>query len=601
MDRTAWIVIVLCVVGLIGYQWFYTEQYVKPAEEAARAAEEAATAASPAEADATASPTGTPATAVATPTATPAPTPEASLSARTEVLGGEKAEYLFNNDTGGIEQVNLLLHTGENEEAVALNGDNKMPIGALGFGTEPAAGGFMMTIDEAAQRALFEKNDSDGLKTTKVFRLPDENDDDTLYEVRMTLRFKNEGEAPVARGDYYVGAGSASPIHESDQPIYTRFDWFRDGDMSGIDVNWFPASSIPVIGIQTRGPRDLYFEQAQAINWSAVTSQYFATIITATEPEGSYVWARRFVAEDAESADSGKAVYGIQGALGFPGFTLEPGQELVREFTIFSGPKEYDRLKELGTGQQDVLRFGFFKPISLFLLWGMNTLYGFVHSYALAIILLTLIIKTLLWPLQNKATQSMKRMSLLSPKMTELREKYKDDPQKMNEELMKLYKEYKINPLGGCLPMLIQIPIFFGFYSMLGTAIELRNSSFLWINDLSQPDTVGYILGFPINLLPLLMAGTMVWQMAITPKTGDAMQQRVMMFLPVIFVVFAYNFASALSLYWTTQNLFSIVQLYLTRNQAPPELVKAEPAAPKKKPGSGGQPHQQSKRRKRKK
>jgi len=600
MDRTSWIVIVLCVVGLIGYQWFYTEQYIKPAEEAHKARQAAAEAAATPETEegqAAASPTPTP-------EAIPAPTPEASLSARTEVLGGDNAEYLFNNDTGGIEQVVLLLHEGEDEQAVSLNGDDKMPIGALGFGTEPAVGGFMMTIDEAAGRALFEKSEGDGLRTTKLFRLPEEGDEEALYKVRMTLRFRNEGNAPVARGDYYVGAGSASPIHERGPPMYTRFDWYRDGDMSGIDVNWFPVSRIPVLGIQTRGARELYFEQAQAIGWAAVTSQYFATIITAEEPTGSYVWARQFLAEEDHPADNGKPVFGIQGALGFPGFTLEPGQEVVREFVIFSGPKEYDRLKELGTGQQDVLRFGFFKPISLSLLWGMNTLNGWVHSYALAIILLTLIIKTCLWPLQNKATQSMKRMSLLSPKMTELREKYKDDPQKMNEELMKLYKEYKINPLGGCLPMLIQIPIFFGFYSMLGTAIELRNSSFFWINDLSQPDTVGYVLGFPINLLPLLMAATMVWQMAIMPRTGDAMQQRIMMFLPIIFVVFAYNFASALSLYWTTQNLFSIVQLYLTRNQAPPELVKKEPEAPKKKQpklGGGGTPHQQPKRRKRKK
>lgn len=127
--------------------------------------------------------------------------------------------------------------------------------------------------------------------------------------------------------------------------------------------------------------------------------------------------------------------------------------------------------------------------------------------------------------------------------------------------------------------MLVQIPIFFGFYSMLGTSIELRNSSFLWVQDLSQPDTVFHLLGFPVNILPLVMAGTMVWQMAISPKTGDAMQQRIMMFMPVIFIAFAYNFASALSLYWTTQNLFSIVQLYLTRDKVVPALEKKSDVA----------------------
>jgi YidC/Oxa1 family membrane protein insertase len=137
--------------------------------------------------------------------------------------------------------------------------------------------------------------------------------------------------------------------------------------------------------------------------------------------------------------------------------------------------------------------------------------------------------------------------------------------------------------------MLIQIPIFFGFYGMLGTAIELRNSSFLWIHDLSQPDTIGHIAGFPINILPLFMAGTMVWQMSITPKTGDAAQQRMLMFMPVIFIAFAYNYASALSLYWTTQNLFSIVQLYLTRNKPLPTLEKIK-VVNKKQAQAGSKP-----------
>ncbi len=135
--------------------------------------------------------------------------------------------------------------------------------------------------------------------------------------------------------------------------------------------------------------------------------------------------------------------------------------------------------------------------------------------------------------------------------------------------------------------MLIQIPIFFGFYAMLGSAIELRNSSFLWVHDLSQPDTVFHVLGFPINVLPIIMAGTMVWQMAITPKTGDAMQQRMLYFMPIIFLVFCYNYASGLALYWTTQNIFSIVQLYLTRNRPLPTLEKKSVIAKREASAAG--------------
>ena len=271
---------------------------------------------------------------------------------------------------------------------------------------------------------------------------------------------------------------------------------------------------------------------------------------------------------------SARSVLARMPGLKSKGFTLAAGEVVTRSFEIYAGPKELPLLRKLGATQDKVMNFGMFGFVSEFLLWSMNGLHGLLGNYAASIIVLTILIKSVLWPVQNKATKEMRKMAALSPKMTEMREKHKDNPQKLNEETMKLYKEYGVNPFSGCLPMLIQIPIFFGFYAMLGTAIELRNSSFFWVVDLSQPDTITHLLGFPINILPLLMAGTMVWQMIITPKTGDAMQQRIFYFMPIIFLVFCYNYASGLALYWTTQNLFSIVQLYFTRNQPLPTLEK---------------------------
>jgi YidC/Oxa1 family membrane protein insertase len=188
-------------------------------------------------------------------------------------------------------------------------------------------------------------------------------------------------------------------------------------------------------------------------------------------------------------------------------------------------------------------------------------------------------------------------MSALAPKMQELKEKYKDDPTRMNQEVMKLYKEHGVNPVGGCLPMMIQIPIFFGLFSMLGQAAELRNARFLWVHDLSQPDTLftisglGWIpilgngTGLPINILPLIMGSTNLWLMRMTPKTGDSTQQKVMMFMPLIFLFFCYNFAAALALYYTTQNLFTILQLYQNRKQPAPVLAKAAPAGKRARKG----------------
>lgn len=556
MDRKSWIAIALSVAGLFAWQW-YVSKYYKP--QLAKAT--AATAAAP--------------TPVATPAvdSTPVPIQPAgtSLSARAESLSNANAEFIFNNGTGGIEQVVLRMHKGENESHVSLNRSRSMPIGGLGFNPGEVLGGFEMTTDPAKGEAVFSSKQPGGLEIAKRFTVPMGENKEKPYAISLDVTFKNPGASPLQVPEFFIGTGGAAPLHVNDLPMYTRFDWGHGGSMTNIDVNWFSASSVPIIGIPIHGLRPLYDETKPDIQWVAVTSQYFCTIITPKDAsQAQSVWSKRF---DAPSLN-GKPVFGIQGGLKAKGFTLAAGASETRSFEIYAGPKELPLLRKLGATQDKVMNFGMFGFVSEFLLWAMNGLHGILGNYAASIIVLTLLIKSALWPVQNKATKEMRKMSSLSPKMTEMREKYKDNPQKLNEETMKLYREYGVNPFSGCLPMLIQIPIFFGFYAMLGTAIELRNSSFFWVTDLSQPDTITHLLGFPINILPILMAGTMVWQMIITPKTGDAMQQRMFYFMPIIFLVFCYNYASGLALYWTTQNLFSIVQLYFTRNQPLPTLEK---------------------------
>jgi YidC/Oxa1 family membrane protein insertase len=304
-----------------------------------------------------------------------------------------------------------------------------------------------------------------------------------------------------------------------------------------------------------------------------VSSQFFATIITPLTGKADSVWSRRY-----DIAPEQK-LWGIEGAMHMPALSIPPGQTYSAKFQIFAGPKLYHTLARLEHNEAEIMNFGIFKLVSQFLLNFMNWLHSIFKDYAIAILALTTVIRLVLWPVQAKANRSMKQTAALAPKMQELREKYKDDPTKMNQEVMKLYKQYGINPVGGCLPMLIQIPIFFGLYQMLGQAVELRNEKFLWVKDLSQPDTVAHIPGFgwPINILPLCMAATQVWLMQMTPKTGDPTQRRIMMFTPLIFMFICYNFAAALALYYTAQNLFSILQFYQTRNQPMPALTKVTP------------------------
>ena len=572
MDRKAWTVVIACIAALGLWQWAYVQYYAPTPEQLAeqrRVAEQAqATAATPAPAtEAAAAP-------IAPPVAPTSPAPATpSVARETQTVTTGLANFNFVSDAGGIATVELLDHLGENGANVSLNIPEALPIGTLGEQAGIALGGFTPTSPGAPNEAVFVLDQPDGLQIRKTYAVSEADQGRGNYTVNLTLDFTNAGANPVQRTGYFLSTGGAAPVHSTDMTIYTGFDWYRDGKATFTDVNWFNESSIPLTGIELRAAQNFYEQKTDNIGWAASKNQYFVNIVAVTEGDrGTSVWARRL--DLLHGGDAEKKVLGLEGALGLPGFRLEPGQTKSWTFRIYSGPKDLGRLSKLGQGEQEVMHFGIFKWVSEILLYSMNALYGLLGNFAAAIIALTIIIKALLWPLQNKATDSMRRMAALSPKMTELREKYKDDPTKMNQELMKLYKDYGVNPFSGCFPMLIQIPIFFGFYSMLGTAIELRNSSFLWVKDLSQPDTVGHILGFPINILPILMAATMLWQMQLTPKTGDAVQRRMFMFMPLIFILFAYNFASALSLYWTTQNIISVIQLYATRNKPLPVLEK---------------------------
>jgi len=593
-DRTTWIAIALSIAGLVGWQYYYSKTYAPYLAQQAALQRDAKLKAevsknkpaSPSTSETTHPTTATTPVTAALPGATPL-IPE--FSSKRETLDTSRAEYLFTADTGGIEAVTLFLHLGANEHSLFLNKDSGLPIGALCDANGTSIGGFAMTADKTNEITRFTLSSPSGISITKSFTLPQTVGSPEEYLIGLDLTFKNNGTTPLSLPGYYVAAGGEAPVHIKDLPTYTCFDWLRDGKMTSIDVNWFEAGKIPLIGIETRPARPLYSQPDSGIQWAAVTSQYFCTIVSAAKDQaGSGVWARRFQTQHAADTQDAQPIYGITGGLGTGPIIMAPGESITRHYSIYAGPKDFYGLSKIGGDQQKVMNFGMFHLVSEFLLWAMNSINKVTHSFAAAIIILTILIKSALWPLQNKATSSMKRMQLLSPKMTELREKYKDDPTKMNEELMKLYKQYGVNPFGGCLPMLVQIPIFFGFYSMLGSAIELRNSHFLWIHDLSQPDTLTHVMGFPINLLPIIMAGTMVWQMAISPKSGDPSQQRIMYFMPIIFLTFCYNYASGLALYWTTQNIFSIAQLYWTRNQPLPTLEKVSSKTVAKGKGSGG-------------
>lgn len=297
-----------------------------------------------------------------------------------------------------------------------------------------------------------------------------------------------------------------------------------------------------------------------SIEWAGYGGNYFLRGIVPLEGAGT-----SYVMQGTEELTGTVLVGNID--------TIQPGTEKTYGYKIYYGPKKVELLRELGYNLERSVNFGWFDIIARPTLWLLNFLYGFVGNYGVAIILVTIMFKAAFWPISQKGMKSMKNMQKLQPKMVKLKEKYKDDPTRMNQEVMNLYKTYRVNPLGGCLPMVLQIPVFFALYKVLLQSIELRHAPFmLWITDLAAPDRlwigfdIPYLGGLPI--LTLLMGASMFIQQKLTPTTADPAQAKIMQFLPIIFTFMFLNFASGLVLYWFVNNLLSILQQQLINRES---------------------------------
>jgi YidC/Oxa1 family membrane protein insertase len=267
------------------------------------------------------------------------------------------------------------------------------------------------------------------------------------------------------------------------------------------------------------------------IKWIAIEDKYFfSAIAPLTAVDDAMIWKSR---DSTSIAISGR-----------------PGEN---RYLVYAGPKEHDRLKALERGIEHIIDFGFFSIIARPIFWLLKQFHKLVGNYGWAIVMLTIVIRIPFIPIMHKGQKSMKKLQKLQPQMKEIREKYKKDSQKMQQEMMALYKKNKANPMGGCLPLLLQIPVFFALYKVLLISIELRGAPWmLWITDLSQKD--------PFYILPIVMGVTMLLQQKMTPAAGDPRQQKMMMFMPIIFTFLFLGFASGLVLYWLVNNLLSIAQ-----------------------------------------
>jgi len=286
------------------------------------------------------------------------------------------------------------------------------------------------------------------------------------------------------------------------------------------------------------------------VSWGGFENKYFLAAMIPEQPSLTGL----VVSKDAREL--------VSTSLEGPKLVIPSNQSGIFRYILYLGPKDYDLLKAENVGLENAINYGsWIKWLAIPLMTILKFIYQYVHNYGIAIIILTTLVKLLFWPLGNISYRSMREMQKLQPQMAKLREKYSDDKARLQQETMALYKVHKVNPMGGCLPMVIQIPVFFGLYRALLYSIELRHSEFFfWIQDLSAKD--------PYYITPIIMGATMFLQQKMSPTPGgNEMQAKMMMWMPVIFTFLFLNFPSGLVIYWLFNNLLSIGQQYYINKQ----------------------------------
>lgn len=602
MDRKGWIILIICGI-LLALNWhFMPKQEPKPLE--AKDKQTTEKNAQPPTGDKNSSTNSDSTDNTGLTVEKPVPTVGENTQDLVSYIGEGKdrkknVTYTITSKGGGIKSA--LLHNqlavGSKNQHIILNEDSPAPIGTFGEGPDDFLGlDYDLTRDEKTNAIYADATTTSGLRITKLWQLvQDESQPGAPWTLTLKVTFRNQSKSSINLQNYSFFNGAASPLHLREWVDQGGAFYLGDGDFTN-------ASSSPGEEMDKgffHSARSIIKESTDNLQYAGVSNQFFTTIVRPEESFASSFWAKSSPITMA-GASADKPMQAVRSGFTLPAHVIEPDEKKTLSFSIYIGPKRYSILDDMEGQSAEVMNYGMFSFVSVPLNIVLNFFHDVVFSntadkwaWGLSIIALTILIRIVIWPLHNKSTRTMKRMSKLQPLMKDLREKYKDNPTKLNQETMRLYKEYQINPMGGCLPMFLQIPIFFGYYRMLQYAVELRGQSFLWVDDLSMPDTIysldlpfslpflGNVL--PINLLPILMAVTMVLQMKMTPNTGDKMQRRIFMLMPLMFFFFCYNFASALALYWTTQNIFSIGQTWLMNRMPEPELTKRKSGKPGKK------------------
>ncbi len=465
--------------------------------------------------------------------------PAAERTARRTVLENRDLRVELSNLGGAVVSAKLKAYRdriGAGGAPVELfgapSGLDRAGITALlggGGGVDPV----YQEVERTGRKVVYRWVSPKGLEVEKTYRLPEQG-----YVLHVDVQVRNGSNAPVRER---LGLRMVHDYSSEHKSRLSRYNFqgpaYYAGDYEEVKLKK-AAKGVRVSG---------------AISWAALVNGYF--LVAAVPDEGAVADLRIGAHRGMERV--------VEVELGSPAFDLSPGQAVGFSYRIYAGPKLQEALAPLGSHLTEVVHYGFFHPVAKPLLWFLKAIYRVTGNYGVAIIVLTVLVKAVFWPLSARSFRSMQKMKELQPKLQRLKEKYGDDRERLNREVMQLYRTHRVNPLGGCLPIVVQIPVFFALYRILLGSIELRHAPFmLWIQDLSAKD--------PYYITPVLMGVTMFLQQKLTPASGTSEGQMKMMLygMPVVFTFLFLNFPSGLVLYWLVNNILSVLQQAMMLRQS---------------------------------
>ena len=435
-------------------------------------------------------------------------------------------------------------------------------------------------VKHEAAEIILKRTYADGLTVFQTYRIHENS-----YQIECSYQLVNHSQNLITIPEFEVWSCGVPPMHDlAGDKIYT--------ERHNLDYCLSRDKSVYSFSPDAKESKFLNALTDSPVDWVGSSNKFSASLLfaSASEPFNAGIDLQRVYYPTATDPEKKYVVPAIAGI--YKNLQIQPNGSKTLAFQYYCGPKEISRISKLHEEAMKVMHISVFswfefiaRPMLRFLIW----LKGLCGSYGIAIILLTIIVRVIFWPITQKANNSMRKMQKIQPLIKDLREKYKNNPQELNSRMMQLYKDYKVNPLGGCLPILLQIPVFLALYSALDSSVELRHVSFLWATDLTKADLIGPTVNLPLigqfglHPLVIIMTVLMILQQKLTPTGADPMQQKMMMAMPVIMLVLFYNLPSGLTLYWTVSQIFSIVQLKYGQYLAKKEEDAADSSRSNKK------------------